>query len=549
MTEPAPTQSTPTQSAPPESVPTQSAPTQSTLAERDRRRGRSVRGIELPSHKTASTQHPLAPAPLPTTIILPLEAGLSARDLRPAVETGQRVLRGQPLVQGGGPLATWTHASTSGVVRLLQRRRIAHPRRREALCAVIEVDGRDEPYAEAAKRPDPTQWDTPDKVGVALSRAGLEGLGGAVFPTGLKLAAAGRHRMRLVIVNGVECEPYISCDDMLMRTSPRDVLAGALALVELTGAPRGVVAVEEDKPEALKALQRALPNLGDTQQRLTIETVPTMYPAGGERQLIQALTGDEVPSLAKPTDIGYLCQNVGTVAALYRYFASGEPVTSRITTVTGSAIATPRNLDVRLGTRIADLVAACGGYTGKVARLVMGGSMMGVALEDDDIPVGRAANCIVAASAEELREDAEVACIRCGNCSNVCPAYLLPQELNAAAKHDEFDLLETFGLFDCIECGCCDVVCPSHIPLAETFRVAKRRLVQAMAPTARVRWLDAREQLRRQRVESWDREHNGQAGAEPPPLRTRLEAVVEIVERASRLPAVTVTSKGEGGNA
>jgi electron transport complex protein RnfC len=511
--------------------------TESAPAHIQTRRGRAVRGIELPSHKTASTQQPLAPAPLPSEVILPLEAGLSARDLRPAIETGQRVLRGQPLVQGGGPLSTWTHASTSGVVRSLERRRIAHPRRREALCAVIDVDGRDEPYAELA-RPDPMQWDTPDKLGAALSRAGLEGLGGAVFPTGLKLAAAERRRMRLVIVNGMECEPYISCDDMLMRTSPRDVLAGALVLVELTGVNHGVVAIEEDKPEALKALERELPAL-DTQQRLSIVTVPTMYPAGGERQLIQEITGEEVPSLAKPTDVGYLCQNVGTAAALFRYLERGEPVTSRVTTVTGGAIATPRNLEVRLGTRIADLVAACGGYTGKVARLIMGGSMMGVALENDQVPVGRAANCVVAATAEELRNHSAVMpCIRCGNCSNACPAYLLPQELNAAAEHSEFDLLEDLGLFDCIECGCCDVVCPSHIPLTETFRSAKRGLVQAMEPQVRVRWLDAREQLRRQRVESWDREHGG-GGAEVQPQARRLEAVAEIIARVSRAQETT----------
>jgi electron transport complex protein RnfC len=376
----------------------------------------------------------------------------------------------------------------------------------------------------------------------------VAGLGGAVFPTGLKLAAAGRHRMRLVIVNGAECEPYITCDDMLMRTSPRDVLAGALVLVALAGADRGIVAVEDNKPEALKALQLALPAL-DTQQRLSIETVRTMYPIGGERQLIQALTGHEVPSLAKPTDIGYLCQNAGTTAALYRYLDSGEPVTRRVTTVTGGAIATPRNLEVRLGTRIADLVAACGGYTDKVARLIMGGTMMGVSLENDLIPVGRPTNCIVAATSQELREEPELPCIRCGNCSNVCPAYLMPQELDVAAKHDEFDALENLGLFDCIECGCCDAVCPSNIRLAETFRVGKRRFVQAMAPTARARWLDAREQVRRQRVETWDREHSETAGIEPPPHRTRLEAVVEIIERASRLSAATETSKGEGGHA
>ncbi|HUL81222.1 MAG TPA: electron transport complex subunit RsxC [Gammaproteobacteria bacterium] len=517
--------------------------TESIPANIETRRGRATRGITLDSHKSASTQLPLAPAPIPSEIIVPLEGGLSARDLRPAVHTGQRVLRGQPLVQGGGPLSTWTHASTSGVVRSLERRRIAHPRRREALCAVIDVDGKDEIWPELA-RPDPTHWDTPEKLGAALSRAGLSGLAGAVFPTGLKLTAAWRRRMRLVIVNGMECEPYISCDDMLMRTSPRDVLAGALALVELAGADHGVVAIEEDKPEALRALQHELPTL-DTLQRLSIVTVRTMYPGGGERQLIQALTGEEVPSLAKPTDVGYLCQNVGTAAALFRYLARGEPVTSRVTTVTGGAIATPRNLEVRLGTRIADLVAACGGYTGKVARLIMGGSMMGHALDNDLMPVGRPTNCIVAATAAELREDsAELPCIRCGNCADVCPAYLQPQELNAAAEHDEFDILENLGLFDCIECGCCDVVCPSHIPLTETFRVGKRRLVQAMSHDARVRWLDGREQLRRQRVETWDREHGEDADKERP-QRRRLEGIAEIIARASRAPETTQVGKGE----
>jgi electron transport complex protein RnfC len=330
---------------------------------------------------------------------------------------------------------------------------------------------------------------------------------------------------------------------MLMRTSPRDVLGGALVLVELAGADRGVVVVEEDKPEALKALQLAQLAL-DTQQRLSVVTVPAMYPAGGERQLIQALTGHEVPSLAKPTDIGYLCQNAGTAAALYRYLESGEPVTSRVTTVTGNAIARPRNLEVRLGTPIADLVAACGGYTGEVARLIMGGSMMGVALENDLVPVGRPTNCVVAVTARELREEGELACIRCGNCSDVCPAYLMPQEIWGAAKHDERDSLENLGLFDCIECGCCDVVCPSNIRLVETFRVAKRSFVQAMEPAARVRWLDAREQLRRERVESWDREHSESAGREQPPLQKRLEAVVEIVDRVSRSQTAGSTSGG-----
>ena len=503
---------------------------------------RRATGLKLRPHKSASTRAPLESAPLPSELVLPLEGGLSARDIRPAVQSGQRVLRGQPLVRGGGPLTTWTHASTSGVVRSLETHPVGHARRRQALCAVLEVDGEDEPWPEL-EPPDPTQWDTPDKLAAALSRAGLAGLGGAVFPTGVKLAATWRRPMRSVVVNGAECEPYISCDDMLMRASPREVLAGSLALVELTGAEQGFVVLEEDKPEALQALEREMPIIG-AQERLTLVTVPSIYPAGGERQLIQLLTGHEVPSLAYLTDIGYLCQNVATAVAFYRFLQSGHPLTSRVTTVTGGGIARPRNLEVRLGTRVADLVGACGGYKAPVARLIMGGSMMGIALESDSVPITRATNCIIAATEPELHHAADaLPCIRCGACSTVCPAYLMPQELYRAAEHDRFNALENLGLFDCIECGCCDVVCPSHIRLTESFRAGKQRLVQAMDPETRARWFDAREQLRRQRVERWETEHGPSAGAgnEAPPARRRLEAVADVIARVNRLPEPTET--------
>lgn len=499
-----------------------------------------IGGIKLRSHKSVSTHAPLESAPLPSELVLPLEGGLSARDIRPAVESGQRVLRGQPLVRGGGPLSTWTHASTSGVVRSLETHPVGHARRHEALCAVLEVDGEDEPWPEL-EPPDPTQWDTPDKLAAALSRAGLAGLGGAVFPTGFKVAATWRRPMHSVVVNGAECEPYISCDDMLMRASPREVLAGALALVELTGAEQGFVVLEEDKPEAQQALEREISML-DAQERLTLVTVPTIYPAGGERQLIQLLTGHEVPSLAYLTDIGYLCQNVGTAVALYRFLQSGQPLTNRVTTVTGGGIVRPRNLEVRLGTRVADLVDACGGYNAPVSRLIMGGSMMGIAFDNDSVPITRATNCIVAATEQELRHEADaLPCIRCGACATVCPAYLTPQELFRAAEHDRFDALENLGLFDCIECGCCDVVCPSHIRLTESFRGGKHRLVHAMDHDALARWFDARQELRRQRVESWEAEHRSSAGAgsEPHAARRRLEAVADVITRVNRLSEPT----------
>jgi electron transport complex protein RnfC len=217
-----------------------------------------------------------------------------------------------------------------------------------------------------------------------------------------------------------------------------------------------------------------------------------------------------------------------------------------VTTITGGAVAAPRNLDVRLGTRIADLIAACGGYSRPVARLIKGGSMMGVALESDEVPVGRSTNCIIAATEAEVRQDFDaLPCIRCGNCADACPAYLQPQEIFLAGQHGELGALENLGLFDCIECGCCDVVCPSQIRLTDSFRVSKRRLVQAMAPDARVRWLDAREQLRRQRVESFEREHEHGSSDERPPPQARLEAVAELVARVSGKAEAANTSRGK----
>jgi electron transport complex protein RnfC len=262
-----------------------------------------------------------------------------------------------------------------------------------------------------------------------------------------------------------------------MREHAADVVAGALLMSDLLATPLCIIAIERDKQRAIEAIEEAARAVEDP--RLKLAEVPTIYPAGGERQLVELLSGEEVPSGRYPSEIGYVCQNVGTAVALRRLARDGEPLISRIVTVTGAGIKTPQNVEAPLGTPIAELVAFCGGYNDGVIRLIGGGSMMGHALPDDDVPIGKASNCVIAATTAEVRIDpTEWPCIRCGDCAMVCPPRLLPQELLVAANESDFEALRALGLQDCIECGCCDVACPSHISLTERFRQAKRSLAQ-----------------------------------------------------------------------
>ncbi len=452
---------------------------------------RSIRrgGLELDTNKHRSTLRPLRPAPLPELFVLPLNqhAGHAAR---PIVAPGDRVARGQPLAEPVGEVSAWLHAPASGIVRAIETR--PSPLALEgSTCIVLDNDGADRAFDGAPTLPaDASPHDLREHIG----RGGIVGLGGAVFPTAAKLARAADQNMHL-IVNGAECEPWISCDDMLMRERADDVIAGADLLCRALQAEHCTIAVEDDMREAAEALRAAAKH---ARSAPTIATVPSIYPAGGERQLITTLTGREVPSGGLPQDMGIVCQNVGTAAAIARWVREGEPLLRRIVTVTGSGIRHAANLEVRLGTPIAQLIAECGGYKAPPARLIMGGTMMGIALPDDTLPVVKSTNCIVVADASDLQPPGpEMPCIRCGSCAEVCPAFLLPQELHRFALAGELHHLDRYGLVDCIECGCCDYVCPSQIPLVERFRLAKPELarhlaMRAMAPIAQASF-EARE--------------------------------------------------------
>lgn len=490
-------------------------------------------GIRLLAHKSVSTDEPILRGILPPELVIGLHqhGGTSAA---PIVEIGQPVLKGQPIAVAGPSPSADVHASSSGTVVAIEERLVPTGNQlRNALCIVVETDGEDRRF-----EPEPDfEWPADRNAQIELvRRAGLAGLGGAAFPTATKLGAVAG-RCKALIVNGAECEPYISCDDMLMREAPAAIVAGIRIMCDLLDASRALIAIERDKPRAIAAIRAAAAEAGDP--RLEIYEIPTIYPAGGERQLIELLTGDEVPSGTYPNTLGYVCQNVGTAHALERLAVHGEPVTSRIVTVTGGGVERPRNVETPIGTPIGWLIEQCGGYRADIARLIHGGSMMGYALPSDDLPITKATSCIFAAADGEVRSHYEEwACIRCGDCASVCPARLQPQELLVAADARDFDDLENLGLGDCIECGCCDVVCPSHIVLTERFRIAKRahaEHVSRLALSSEAELRHQRRALRRQRGEQDSRAAQEALKAKlKADEEARRKAIAAAVERAKR---------------
>jgi Na+-translocating ferredoxin:NAD+ oxidoreductase subunit C len=473
-------------------------------------------GLKLDARTTPAAARPIATVPVPARLILPLSQHVG-QPADPVVAVGERVLKGQPIARPSGYIAAKVHASSSGTVVEIGDHPVPHPSGLSAPCVVIETDGRDEPWDGYEPLPAFAELSAAD-LRARVRAAGVVGLGGAAFPTAVKLGAGSG--LKMLILNGAECEPYICCDEMLLRERPGEVLAGAQVLLQALEIGRCCIAIEDDKPLAQQALVDAIRAAGET--RIEVVSVPAVYPEGGERQLIKVLTGEEVPARGVPPDIGYLCQNVGTAAAVGRAVLRGEPLISRIVTVTGEGIVQPRNLEVRLGTPVAELVQACGGYTDRAAHLLMGGAMMGFPLSDDSLPVIKGMNCIVVASREEIRpRAAAMPCIRCGECAEACPAQLLPQQLYWHTRAGELDRLDEYHLFDCIECGCCDVACPSQLPLTQYFRYAKTELWARDRDRARSDLARERFEARRGRIET-----------EQEARRRRLEEKAKAVDQA-----------------
>ncbi len=422
-------------------------------------------GVRAPALKKQSLRRPIGtvPAPAEATVSLQIGAGL---ELPATVAPGERVQTGQPIARGSD--GATAHAPITGTVMSVGPRRLPSAGNRPGPCVVIRAEGPEKMHESCV----PVNEDllSPEEIRARVAAGGIVGLGGALFPTARKLAPGAP--IRALIIDGAECEPWITCDEALLRERASMVIEGASIMMRALGTEHTVIAVEADMPEARVALDRALraADGGD----IGIAVVTTKYPAGGERQLIELLTGEEVPAGGLPRDIGYVCQNVGTAAAVGDLFRTGRPLISRIVTVTGGGIAEPGNFEVRIGTPICELVRAAGGYRNTPQRLLMGGPMMGLALPDDELPVTKATNCIVAALQADLAPaKPEMPCIRCGECVQACPARLLPHELLTAVRRNDARRLAELGLRDCIECGCCDYVCPSYIQLTARFIAAK----------------------------------------------------------------------------
>lgn len=426
-------------------------------------------GVHPPQHKEKSTRRPIRPAQLPKQLVLPLHQHIGESSA-PIVEVGDHVLKGQKIARAQGYVSAALHAPSSGTVVAIEDRPIPHPSGLSAGCIVIDTDG-EERWTELA--PDATPYTEMDASHLRnlIRAAGIVGLGGAGFPSYIKLNPAGA-RIDTLILNGAECEPYITCDDMLMRERPAEIVAGAKIMRHALQARECVIALEDNKPEAYAALVEACEGEG-----IEVVQLPTLYPAGSEKQLIMVLTGKECPSNGLPYQIGVVIHNVGTAAAVHRAIDLGQPLISRVVTVSGDGVAEPANLEVLLGTPMQALLDQCGGLSRDVDRVIMGGPMMGFAMPSTAVPVIKTTNCVLAAVRDNVTPPAEVLpCIRCGACADSCPVDLLPQQLQWYARAREFDRAQEYNLFDCIECGCCAYVCPSNIPLVHYFRYAKTEI-------------------------------------------------------------------------
>lgn len=487
-------------------------------------------GIHPAENKAQSLQLPLRPAPLPARVVLPLSMHVGAPAIA-CVKVGDRVKRGQTVAEPSGAFSAAIHSSISGQVTAIEDRLVSHPSGNPGPAIVIEGDGLDE----SVSMPPIKDYMSAEKdlLIERIREAGIAGLGGAGFPTHIKLNPLSP--VETLIINGAECEPYITADHCLFRTYPEKVIQGVQLLAYILGNPQQVlIGIEDNKADAIEALQKAAEGT-----EVEIVIIPTKYPSGGEKQLIQILTGQEVPSGKLPANLGIMVQNPGTAVAALEAVTEGKPLTSRITTFVGENLKESINLEVRIGTPLAEVLPDLGFDIEQAHKVVLGGPMMGFAMPDLDTPILKISNCVLVPSQAEL-PDPEPAqpCIRCGSCAEVCPAQLLPQQLFWFAQAEDHENLQNHNLFDCIECGACSYVCPSNIPLVQYYRASKGAIREADRERIASDRARRRFELRNLRVERETQEREAKRAA-------RMQAAKEKQAQSEQAQSSNQTSDAD----
>ncbi|MDM3720725.1 electron transport complex subunit RsxC [Proteus mirabilis] len=453
-------------------------------------------GIHPPEMKLQSSRTPMRIAQLPDEVTIPIHQHLGTPG-QLCVKVGDHVLKGQALTRGVGRTLP-VHASISGTVTAIEPFPSTHPSGLPEIAVKIVSDGKDE-WREKSPLVD-YQSQSKEVLLTRIHEAGIAGLGGAGFPTATKLKGGG-DLVKTLIINAAECEPYITADDRLMQEHADEVIAGCQILMHILSPDEVLIGIEDNKPEAIAALKQALAALTN-EKRIFIRVIPTKYPSGGAKQLTKILTGKEVPSGGRSSDIGVLMQNVGTVVAIKRAIIDDEPLIERVVTVTGQGTKTPGNFWARLGTPIYALIKQAGFVAGSEQMVIMGGPLMGFTLPDLNAPVIKITNCLLIPSPEEMDTDnIEEACIRCGQCVDACPSGLLPQQLYWFSKGKEHEKAQQHNLFDCIECGACAFVCPSNIPLVQYYRQEKAEIREIDAEAKRAAEAKARFEAKKIRME------------------------------------------------
>lgn len=427
-------------------------------------------GVHPETHKETSNKA-IEALPLPEKLYIPLQQHIGV-PAELVVKAGEYVLRGQLLARSNGTISAPVHAPSSGKVLAIEKITAPHPSGLALPTVILETDGLQRSI-DYASLPDPFSLSA-QEIAARVGAAGIVGMGGAAFPSAVKLNI-GNKRIHTLIINGGECEPYLTCDDRLMQEQAIQILDGAQIMLHALNCSHALIAIEDNKPLALLAMRTAAAK----RPHVKVVAIPSHYPMGWDRSMIKVLTGEEIPVDKRAADMGYVIHNVATAYAVHSALRRGRPLISRVITVAGEAISNPKNIEAPIGTLVSDLVAFCEGYLEPPARLLCGGPMMGHILPHDRIPIIKGTNGILALSAAEIAASNQMPCIRCGDCVQACPVGLLPLEMAAHARKGDAEGAAKLGVEDCIACGSCAYVCTANIPLVQYFNYAKGLLNNA----------------------------------------------------------------------